>query len=53
GGGVLPDIGTYAFGCTRFVTGQEPTAIPHAKIDYENDVDVFAQVAARFDGFDL
>ncbi|WP_289082966.1 Gfo/Idh/MocA family oxidoreductase [uncultured Sulfitobacter sp.] len=53
GGGVLPDIGTYAFGCTRFVTGQEPTAISHAKIDYENDVDVFAQVAARFDGFDL
>jgi len=24
GGGGLPDIGVYAFGCTRYVTGQEP-----------------------------
>jgi predicted dehydrogenase len=27
-------------------------SIPYAKIDYENGVDVFAQVAAKFDGFD-
>lgn len=52
GGGGLPDIGIYTFGSVRFLTGQEPLSIPYAKIDYENGVDVFAQVAARFDGFD-
>jgi len=51
GGGGLPDIGIYAFGSVRFITGQEPQRITHAKIDYENGVDVFAQVAASFDGF--
>ena len=52
GGGGLRDIGIYAFGSTRFVTGQEPHKITHAKVDYENGVDVFAQVAADFDDFD-
>jgi predicted dehydrogenase len=52
GGGGLPDIGIYTFGSVRFLTGQEPLSIPYAKIDYENGVDVFAQVAATFDGFD-
>ncbi len=52
GGGGLPDIGIYTFGSVRFLTGQEPLAIPYAKIDHENGVDVFAQVAAQFDGFD-
>ena len=52
GGGGLPDIGIYAFGSVRFLTGKEPQEITHARIDYENGVDVFAQVAARFDGFD-
>ncbi len=52
GGGGLPDIGIYTFGSVRFLTGQEPLSIPYAKIDYENGVDVFAQVAAAFDGFD-
>ena len=52
GGGGLPDIGIYTFGSVRFLTGQEPLSIPYAKIDYENGVDVFAQVAARFEGFD-
>lgn len=52
GGGGLPDIGIYTFGSVRFLTGQDPLAIPFAKIDYENDVDVFAQIAAEFDGFD-
>ncbi|SFS68838.1 Predicted dehydrogenase [Sulfitobacter marinus] len=51
GGGGLPDIGIYTFGSARFLTGQEPLSIPYAKIDYENGVDVFAQVAAEFDGF--
>lgn len=52
GGGGLPDIGVYAFGSVRFVTGQEPVAIPHANIRYENGVDVYAHVAAAFEGFD-
>ncbi|SEN43603.1 Predicted dehydrogenase [Loktanella fryxellensis] len=51
GGGGLPDIGVYAFGAARFVTGAEPVAITHARIDYENGVDVFAQVAADFGDF--
>jgi predicted dehydrogenase len=33
------------------VTGQEPDAITHADLRLENDVDVFAQVAARFPDF--
>ncbi len=51
GGGGLPDIGVYTFGSTRFVTGQEPDAVPFARIDFENDVDVFVQMAAEFPGF--
>lgn len=51
GGGGLRDIGVYTFGAARFVTGQEPKAIPYAKLRLENDVDVFAQVAADFPGF--
>ncbi|SDE42118.1 Gfo/Idh/MocA family protein [Limimaricola pyoseonensis] len=52
GGGALPDIGVYAFGSVRFVTGLEPREIRHATIRTENDVDVYAQVAAGFDGFE-
>lgn len=51
GGGGLPDIGVYAFGAARFVTGEDPVAVPFAKIDYENGVDVVAQVAADFPSF--
>jgi predicted dehydrogenase len=51
GGGGLRDIGVYTFGAVRFVTGQEPSSIPYAKVRYENDVDVFAQVAAEFPYF--
>lgn len=51
GGGALPDIGVYPVGATRFVTGQEPEAVTLANLRYENGVDVFAQVAARFPGF--
>lgn len=51
GGGGLPDIGVYTFGSTRFVTGQEPDTVPFARIDFENDVDVFVQMAAEFPGF--
>lgn len=52
GGGVLPDIGVYAFGSVRFITGEEPQEITHARIDFENGVDVFAQVAASFESFE-
>ncbi|PJI92431.1 putative dehydrogenase [Yoonia maricola] len=51
GGGGLRDIGVYTFGAARFVTGQEPIAVPYAKLRLENDVDVFAQVAADFPNF--
>ncbi len=51
GGGGIPDIGVYTYGATRWLTGQEPTAITHADVDFENGVDVLARVSARFDGF--
>jgi predicted dehydrogenase len=51
GGGGLPDIGVYAFGSVRFVTGQEPRAVTHADIRFENGVDTFCQMAAEFPGF--
>lgn len=51
GGGGLRDIGVYTFGSARFVTGQEPLAVPYANLRYENGVDVYAQVAATFPGF--
>lgn len=51
GGGGLPDIGVYTFGSVRFVTGQEPQSIPFAHIDYENGVDTFVQMAAKFPDF--
>jgi len=51
GGGGIPDIGVYTYGSTRFVTGEEPEAITHADITFENGVDVIARVAARFPGF--
>lgn len=51
GGGGLPDIGVYAFGAARYVTGEEPAAIPHATLRFENGVDVFAQVSAEFPSF--
>ncbi len=50
GGGSLPDIGVYTFGSARFVTGEEPQAVT-AHIRRENDVDVFAHVAADFPSF--
>ena len=51
GGGGLRDIGVYTFGSARFVTGQEAVSVPYAKLTLENDVDVFAQVAAEFPDF--
>jgi len=51
GGGGLRDIGVYTFGAARFLTGQEPVSIPYAKLRLDNEVDVFAQVAADFPDF--
>jgi predicted dehydrogenase len=51
GGGGLPDIGVYAFGSVRHVTGAEPEAITHANIRFENGVDTFVQMTADFPGF--
>ena len=50
GGGGLRDIGVYVFGAARFVTGREPVSLS-ARIAWENGVDTFADVQARFDGF--
>ena len=51
GGGGLRDIGVYAFGAARFVSGQDPVSIPYAHLVFENDVDVFAQITAEFPDF--
>lgn len=51
GGGALRDIGVYIFGGARFVTGEEPTRITHARIDARDGVDDFTQVTADFDSF--
>lgn len=47
GGGGLRDIGVYVFGSARFVTGVEAEDIA-ARIRFENDVDVVADVQGRF-----
>ena len=49
GGGGIPDIGVYAYGSVRFVTGAEPVRL-RSRIIRENDVDVFAQVLADMKG---
>ncbi|ABV94341.1 putative oxidoreductase [Dinoroseobacter shibae DFL 12 = DSM 16493] len=51
GGGGIPDIGVYTYGCTRWMTEAEPEAITHADITWENGVDTIARVSARFPGF--
>ncbi len=51
GGGGLRDIGVYTFGSTRFVTGQEPDEIQLSDIKWENGIDAWAHVAAKFPDF--
>ena len=51
GGGGIPDIGVYTYGATRWMTGEEPEAITHADVTFENGVDVIAHVSARFPSF--
>ena len=47
GGGGLRDIGVYVMGGARFATGLEPTDV-QARIQWENGVDVYAAISARF-----
>jgi predicted dehydrogenase len=47
GGGGLRDIGVYVMGAARFVTGLEPTEV-RARIEWEDGVDVYAALSARF-----
>ena len=47
GGGGLRDIGVYVMGSARFATGLEPTGV-HARIQWEDGVDVYAALSARF-----
>ena len=49
GGGSIPDIGVYAYGSVRYVTGAEPVKLT-SRIIRENGVDVFAQVVADMEG---
>jgi predicted dehydrogenase len=47
GGGALRDIGVYVMGGARFATGLEATDVK-ARIQWENGVDVYAAITARF-----
>jgi predicted dehydrogenase len=47
GGGGLRDIGVYVIGGARFATGLEPTDV-QARIQWDNGVDVYAALSARF-----
>lgn len=49
GGGSLRDIGVYTFGSARFVTGAEPMDMS-SRVVKENDVEIWAQVAATMEG---
>lgn len=49
GGGSIPDIGVYAYGSVRYVTGAEPVRV-QSRIRRENSVDVLAQVWADMVG---
>ncbi len=50
GGGALRDIGVYVMGSARFATGAEPEEVS-ARIRWENGIDAFSEVRARFAGF--
>ncbi len=50
GGGALRDIGVYVTGAVRFVTGEEPETVD-CRIRWENEVDVFSDIQARFPSF--
>jgi len=47
GGGGLRDIGVYVMGGARYATGLEATDV-QARIQWENGVDVYAAISAKF-----
>jgi predicted dehydrogenase len=47
GGGGLRDIGVYVMGGARFATGLEASDV-RARIEWENGVDVYAAISAKF-----
>jgi len=47
GGGGLRDIGVYVMGGARFATGLEASEV-QARIQWENGVDVYASISAKF-----
>lgn len=49
GGGGIRDIGVYAYGSVRFVTGAEPADL-QARAKFENGVDTWAQVTGTMSG---
>ena len=51
GGGAIPDIGVYTYGTARYVTGEEPDEILSTAFKWENGVDVWSHVTARFPSF--
>ncbi|MCH2163424.1 MAG: Gfo/Idh/MocA family oxidoreductase [Marinovum sp.] len=48
GGGAIPDIGVYTYGTARFVTGEEPSEVLSTDITWEEGVDVWSHITARF-----
>ena len=54
GGGALPDIGVYPTVTTRFATGKEPLSVSATvERDPVFGTDIYADVRAKFDGFEL
>ena len=53
GGGALRDIGVYPSISTRFVSGEEPVAVPYAAIEWDAGIDATARVVAEFPGFGM
>jgi predicted dehydrogenase len=51
GGGGLRDIGCYILGGARYVSGQEPISLDHARLQMENGIDLFADVSFTFPDF--
>ncbi|HVL21059.1 MAG TPA: Gfo/Idh/MocA family oxidoreductase [Amaricoccus sp.] len=52
-GGALRDIGVYPSISARFVTGEEPTAVTHATIEWDRGIDATARIVAKFPSFDM
>ncbi|WP_380054175.1 Gfo/Idh/MocA family protein [Falsihalocynthiibacter sp. SS001] len=51
GGGAARDIGVYIYGSTLFATGADLPEVTAVSMRKENDVDVYTDVQAQFEGF--